>query len=272
MFIMHPVFLFISLVCAAVYAIYLNGKTALRIGLLYLLPMLVFAAMLNPLFNHQGGTMLLHLPNGNPVTLESIAFGIASAVMLVTVITWFSCFNAVVSSEKFVYLFGRLIPSLSLIISMALRFIPRFRVQIGIISDAQKGIRRDTSNGNIFQKALHGIKVLSILVTWSLENAIETADSMKSRGYGLPNRTAFSIFTFNKRDGYAIAFIAISVAIVIIGAVAEVYRFRFFPTIRGHWYGFRTASVFFIYFALAIFPIIVNLREDLIWKRIESKI
>ena len=42
--------------------------------------------------------------------------------------------------------------------------------------------------------------MVSILVTWALENAIETADSMKSRGYGLKGRTAFSIYRFNRRD------------------------------------------------------------------------
>ena len=272
MFFMHPVCLGISLVCAAVYAIYLNSKTALKIGLLYLLPMLILTAVLNPLFNHQGGTMLAYLPNGNPITLESIVYGIAAAVMLITVIAWFSCFNAVMTSDKFIYLFGRLIPALSLILSMSLRFVPRFRSQIKIISNSQKGIGRDVSNGNIIQKAKHGIKILSIIVTWALENAIEIADSMKGRGYGLPGRTAFSIFHFNKRDAYAMAYILICAIIVITGAITEVYRFRFFPTIRGHWYGFWTAGVFAAYLALCLLPILLNIREDLIWKRIESKI
>ncbi|MCL2421102.1 MAG: energy-coupling factor transporter transmembrane protein EcfT, partial [Defluviitaleaceae bacterium] len=163
MFFMHPVCLAISLSCAAVYALYLHGKKALRIGLLFMLPMLIFAAALNPLFNHQGGTMLAYLPNGNPITLESIIYGISAAIMLATVVAWFACFNAVITSDKFVYLFGRMIPALSLILSMALRFVPRFRAQIAVISNAQKCIGRDISDGNIFQKARHGIKILSIL-------------------------------------------------------------------------------------------------------------
>lgn len=42
--------------------------------------------------------------------------------------------------------------------------------------------------------------MLSILVTWALENAIETSDSMRSRGYGLHGRTAFSIYRLTRRD------------------------------------------------------------------------
>ena len=36
---------------------------------------------------------------------------------------------------------------------------------------------------------------LSIVVTWSMENAIETADSMKARGYGTKKRTASPYLT-----------------------------------------------------------------------------
>jgi len=265
MFLMHPVSIAISLVCAAVYALYLSGRAALKIGLLYMLPMLIFAGAISPLFNHRGATILAYLPNGNPVTLESIAFGFASAVVLLTVITWFACFNAVITSDKIIYLFGRIIPALSLILAMALRLVPRFRTQIKVISDAQKCIGREVS-------LRQGIKNLSILISWALENAIETADSMKARGYGLPGRTAFSLFSFHKRDFYALTFIFACSAVIIAGVATEVYRFRFFPTIRGNFYGFWTVLVFASYFALAALPLFVNLKEDFIWKRIESKI
>ena len=271
MFFTHPVCLALSLICAFSYSAYINGRKALRFTLVYMLPMLIVTALLNPMFNHAGGTILAYLPNGNPLTLESVLFGVAASTMLITVILWFTCFNEVMTSDKFVYLFGRVIPALSLVLAMALRFVPRFRAQIKVISNAQKCIGRDVSNGNILQKIKHGIKILSILVTWALENAIETADSMKGRGYGLPGRTAFSIFRFDRRDGLAALYILACAAVVIVGAVTEVYRFRYFPTIRGHWAGFWTVLVFMAYFALGVFPLIVNMKEDIVWKRIESK-
>jgi len=237
-----------------------------------MLPMLIITALLNPAFNHQGATILAYFPNGNPLTLESVLFGISASTMLITVILWFMCFNEVMTSDKFVYLFGRVIPALSLILAMALRFVPRFWAQIKVISNAQKCVGRDVSNGNILRKMKHGIKILSILVTWALENAIETADSMKGRGYGLKGRTAFSIFRFDRRDGLAATYILACASVVIAGAVTEVYRFRYFPTIRGYWSGFWTILVFAAYFALGIFPILINLREDLEWKRIKSRI
>lgn len=167
-------------------------------NLKYMLPMLCFTALINPAFNHEGVTILIYLENGNPLTLESIVYGIAAATMLIAVMCWFSCYHVVMTSDKFVYLFGRIIPSLSLILSMVLRFVPRFKTQIHIVSSAQRCIGRDVSNGSVLTRIKQGIKILSIMVTWMMENAIETADSMKSRGYGLHGRTAFSIYSFDK--------------------------------------------------------------------------
>lgn len=59
---------------------------------------------------------------------------------------------------------------------------------------------RDVSEGRLLDRIKYGLQMLSILVTWSLENAIETSDSMRSRGYGLRGRTAFSVYRFTKRD------------------------------------------------------------------------
>ena len=206
MFLNHPVCLGISLVGALAYSIYLKGKKAVRFNLAYMLPLLVITALINPAFSHQGVTILAYLPSGNPLTLESILYGICAAFLLITVIAWFSCFNAVMTSDKFVYLFGRIIPALSLVLSMSLRFVPRFTAQIKVISNAQKCVGRDVGSGGLIKRAKQGIKILSILVTWALENAIDTADSMKDRGYGLPGRTAFSIYRFDRRDKWALLF------------------------------------------------------------------
>jgi energy-coupling factor transport system permease protein len=124
----------------------------------------------------------------------------------------------------------------------------------------------------MLQKAKHGIKILSILVTWSLENAIETADSMKARGYGLPGRSAFSIFRFGRRDLFALTFILGCGAHIIVGAVSGGLYWRYFPTVKGVWSGAYTFSVFAVYFALTAMPIFININEDFKWKRIALKI
>ena len=272
MYFMHPLCLGISLTGGFIYSLYLNGKKALKFNLQYMLPMLLITALINPAFNHEGATILLYLHNGNPLTLESIIYGIATATMLISVVLWFSCYSQVMTSDKFIYLFGCIIPSLSLIFSMVLRFVPRFKAQIKQVSYAQKCIGRDVSNGGFLIRVKNGIKIMSIMVTWALENAIETADSMKSRGYGLKGRTAFSIFIFDKRDKIAIGIISMLGGIVMLGAAKDSLYYRYFPTMKGVDLNIKTGLSFTAYFMLCITPVLINLWEDWKWKRIQSKI
>jgi len=272
MVLMHPVCLGISFVAAFAYALYINGKKTLRFGLLFMLPMLLITALINPAFRHEGATILAYLPGGNPLTLESMLYGLAAAVMLLAVINWFSCVNAVMTSDKFVYLFGRVIPALSLVLSMSLRLVPRFKAQIKAISAAQSCVGRDVSNGGVLARARHGLRILSIMVTWAFENAIETADSMKSRGYGLAGRTAFSVFRFDARDGAALMTLLALAAYVIAGSVSGGLAFRYYPTLKAGALNAFTVSLFMAYAALCVLPLILNINEDAKWKAIKSTI
>ena len=271
-FVMHPVCLVISLSCAFVYSALINGKKALKTNLLYMTPMILAMALINPAFNHEGVTILSYLPDDNPLTLESIFYGFAASLMLASVICWFYCYNAVMTSDKFIYLFGRIIPSLSLVLSMTLRFVPRFAAQLKVVANAQRCIGRDVSEGSILQRAKSGLSILSVMVTWALENSIETADSMKSRGYGLPGRTAFSIFNFDKRDAITLLCISLLGIYTFIGSFMGEMYFRYFPSFRTanfSWYGL---SVFLSYGTLCMCPIIIEIKEVSKWKSLQSRI
>jgi len=272
MFFLHPILLGIGIISALIYSVTLKGKRTVKFSLLCMLPLLLLMAALNPAFNHQGETILCYLKNGNPVTLESILYGAAAACMFVTVILWFSCYNAVMTSDKFIYLFGRIIPALSLILSMVLRFVPRYTAQIKVISNAQKCIGRDASQGNIVRRVRNGIKILSIMTTWALENAIETADSMRSRGYGLPKRTSFSLFRFDSRDKAVLTAVVGFILAVLTGSAAGQNTIRYFPSIKVVKVTFFSISVYCAYFILCMLPVFINILEDTKWKRIESKI
>ena len=126
----HPLAQGISLVCAIVYAVQTEGRKAVLFTLKWCLPMVLLTAFINPAFSHEGRTILLYFPNGNPLTLESMLYGISSGVLIATVMLWFLNFNRVITSDKFIYLFGRIIPAMSLVLSMTLRFIPKFKAQL----------------------------------------------------------------------------------------------------------------------------------------------
>lgn len=271
MFLMHPVSLAISLVSAVVYNIYLNGRRAVRFSLLYMLPMMLMAALVNPAFNHAGVTILTYLPSGNPLTLESIVYGFAAAAMLAAVILWFSCYNAVMTSDKFVYLFGRVIPALSLVLSMTLRFVPRFKAQLHVVSEAQRCVGRDVSNGTLLTRIRNAITIVSIMLTWSMENAIEVADSMKSRGYGLPGRTAFSIYHFDGRDRALTAWLLFCGLYVGSGWLAGGLEWNYFPIMKGVLTGAFPVSFQLVYLGLCLTPVLLGLHEDRVWAKMKKE-
>ena len=162
----HPVCLLLSVCGAVIYHAVLLGPRSLRKSAVWMVPMAVLAAVINPAFTHQGVTILAYLPSGNPLTLESMLYGLASAALLSATLLWFSCYNTVMTSDKFIYLFGRVIPALSLVLSMTMRFVPRFRTQLHTVAQAQKYMGRDTENGSLLRRTKNAMKVFMALLNF----------------------------------------------------------------------------------------------------------
>ncbi|MGI6108771.1 MAG: energy-coupling factor transporter transmembrane component T [Eubacteriaceae bacterium] len=272
MFFTHPAFLLISLACAIIYSLVLLGvRKSLKFNILGMLPMLLLVALINPLFNHGGITILGYWPTGNPITLESIVYGGVMAIMFIEVIIWFACYNTIMTSDKFIYLFGRVIPALSLILSMVLRFVPKFKDQLRRISDGQRCLGRDMKTGTIVQRAKNGVTILSIMTTWALENAVETADSMKARGYGLKGRTSFSIFQFDSRDKVVGSIMLAEFAVVCYGIACGLSYASYNPVIRFSSFTPFSISIYALYALFCLTPVFTDVFEEIKWRRLTSE-
>ncbi len=195
----QPVFLAISYLCPFVYAIKLNGKKAVWFNFL-LVPLIARYAIFYASYRHFGVTSIAVNSIGNQITLEALVFGFVQGVIAASVLMWFSCVHAVVSTDKIIYLTGRIAPKGSLFLSMCLRMVPRIRKRFAMVHTAQQCIGKGIYQGTIWQRICNFFRVASIVLTWTLENFVQTADSMKSRGYTLKGRTAFSIYRFDGRD------------------------------------------------------------------------
>lgn len=268
MFFMHPVILMISLVSMFIYSVILNGTKALKFNVLYMLPITLIVALINPLFNHSGITILFYC-NNNPVTLESIVFGVILAVLFISVIIGFSCFNKVMTSDKLMYLFGRFIPILSLMFSMTLRFVPRYKAQLKRISNAQKCIGMDASRGNILKRIKNGVRIISILITWALENAIESADSMKARGFGLKGRTSFSIFSWKKRDKTLLTLQIVLLVTILTGMGLGKFNSEYIPMIIISGMDETSFLFFLAYAAFCLLPVMADVKESMVWSKLK---
>ena len=268
-FYMHPIFLAISLFSAVLLNRILN-KPSYKMSLVVYLPLFLVTTLANPIFSHNGSIVLFYV-NYNPITLEAMLYGAALATMILSVILWFASYNSVMTSDKFLYLFGKLSPALALIISMSLRLVPLFKKQLSIISLTQKTIGMDYSSGSLWHRMKCSVQIVSILITWSLENAIETADSMKARGYGLKNRSAFSLFIFTKRDGVLLAILFTLLVINFYGSVLGYSTYYYYPTFSELTINKTTCFFYGSYAFLLCIPIIIELREEIKWRSLKLK-
>ncbi len=270
---MHPLTLIIGLVSGLCYSLMLKGVKSLKFNFIYIFPLILIAVFINPLINHTGVTVLIYFPNGSPLTLESVIYGAASAVMLWVIMCFFSCFNTVMTSEKLMYLLGILAPGLSLVLSMVLRFVPRFRIQLRTITNAQKCIGADISSGSLKQRFKNAVKILSVMITWSLENAADTADSMKSRGYGLSNRTAYSNFRMTSRDIIVLLYIGLLVLYISCCAMLKkAFYFSYYPSIGIDGIYVDNLGAFVSYGLLFACPVFIEFWETMKWKKLKSRI
>lgn len=261
----HPIYGGISLLCAFLCSFFINGKGTIKTTILIGLPMLLFISIVNPLFNHRGLTTLFYI-NDNPITKEAMLYGIVSGIMMFSAVVWFTCYNTVVTSDKFLYVFGKALPSIALVVSMTLSLIPKLIAQIKIIADTQRSLGMDIGSGTIKQRLYAGNRILSILVSWALEDAVVTADSMSARGYGIGKRSSFSIFKFTKRDRNLLIVILFLFIIEIMAYSSGRGTLSFYPSIESLSFDITDIIYYISYTFLGIIPSIIQLKEDRKWK------
>lgn len=245
----------------------LAGPRRLAGTLLFTLPMVLLAALVNPLFSQAGLTVLFYL-NDSPVTLEALLSGLSAAAMLAGVLYWFACFSEVMTSDKLIFLFGRFAPAIALTISMALRLVPHFRRQAAVIRNAQKTLGGDVGSGSWLSRARGGVRMTSILVTWALENGVDTADSMRARGYSLRRKTSYSAFRFRLSDGLVLA----GTALLLILAAALTRRMSYLPVYTGLNWCWREIVGCGAHLLLCAAPLIFGGMEVLWWRFSLSRI
>lgn len=272
MVLMHPGFMGCSLLFAILYYLTVRGKKGFGFVRGMCL-MLIVLSLMNPLFSTQGEHVLFRYFRNRPYTLEALFYGSTLATMVVSVLSWFASYNAVMTSDKFLYLFGKMAPSLTLVFTMVLRLVPSYKNKVTMMNGARRCIGKGTDTGETKERAEHGMVLLSALTSWALEGGVITADSMRSRGYGCGKRTNFSLYRFEGRDWTLLISMLLLLGMVAVccfnGASSAVY----IPEIQvkgldNPW----TCAGLLAYAAFLFIPSAVNIWEELRWRSLRSKI
>lgn len=257
----HPVFLAISFLSACAYSLRRNQGKAIAFHLL-LIPCAVAFALYYSSYHHFGITVLKQNFVGNNMTLESLVYGLVLGVSMAGICIWMSCVYSVFSTDKMVYLFGRVSPRLSLFLAIALRMIPRIKKEARKINMVQQGIGRGVKQGNLWQRMRNGIRIFSMLVTWTIESLMTASDAMRSRGSSLRGRTAFSIYRFDNRDRAYVIGMFLCITLTIMAVLLRFTDMTYDPRII--WKPVAPASFLFYfgYAVLCLMPLGLELWTD----------
>ena len=267
----HPVFLTISFLCACGYSIRRNRGKAALFDLL-LIPCAVAFALYYSSYHHFGITVLQQNFVGNNMTLESLVYGLVLGICVAGVCIWMSCVYSVFSADKMVCLFGRVSPRLSLFLAILLRMVPRIKKEAQKINMAQQGIGRGTCQGNLWQRIKNGIRILSMLITWTIESLMTSSAAMHSRGSSLRGRTAFSIYRFDNRDRAYVIGMFFCITLTLMAVLLKFTDMTYDPRII--WKPVTPAMFLFCfgYAVLCLMPLGLELWTDHQFRKARGKL
>ena len=267
MLIWQPVALGISLAAAAVCAGITGGRRALRTALALVLPASLLFLVINPLFSHRGATILFYLPDGNPFTLESVLYAAAASCIFASVMLWCMSLRYCISSDRVIYLFGRLSPRLALLVSVSLRFVPMYIREFRQVAAAHRCMGRDISRGGPIKRIRTLAGILSCVTGRALEGSVITADSMKSRGAALKGRSAYHDYHFRPRDLSALTVTLLSGGAVLYGLISGILEFWYYPVTEQPRLGAEDILLYTAAAVLYCLPMITGIKEAIKWKR-----
>ncbi len=267
MFSMDPIVLFLSLLGSLLLYLSRNRSKNMR-SHMYMLGLFFVMALINPLVSHNGVTVLFVM-NNNPITLEALIYGVAAAAVIISVMYWFRSFSQIMTSDKLLYIFGAFSPKLALILSMSLRYVPLFSTQTVKINRSQTalGMYKDD---NVVDSFRGGMRIFSVMVSWTLENGIITADSMTARGYGVGKRSRFSVFHFRLSDILLIILSILLTVTTLFGMSSA--EFTYYPAITMSKITLMGQIGYISYGILVLIPVMIEIREDIRWKYLRSRI
>lgn len=266
---LHPIFLLVELllvVCVDIVAH--TGKQMLMVleGSLF---MTAFIMILNPLVNNRG-THVIWTFGGTIITAESIFYGFMMALSLIIVLLTFLSYNKVLTSQKFMYLFSRISPKLTLLTMITLRFVPLFILRLKNISQAQKIRGIAVTKGSSRQRGLGVVKMMQVLLIQSFTDALQTADSMSGRGYGSGKRSSYQRYRFTTRDFVSLAWYLPLAGICFYAASRGIGRMTVYPSLGTMALTPTGWLVLLGVVLLFSFPLILEAWEWLWWNLLRS--
>lgn len=196
-------------------------------GLKPILIIVIFTAVMNLFFTK--GTAICDVWLLRHITWEGLAAAVKMMVRIVMLIMGTFLLTYTTSpislTDGLESLLGFLkkikvpVHELSMMMSIALRFIPTLIEETDKIMSAQKARGADFESGNIFQRAKALVPILVPLFISAFRRADELATAMECRCYhGGEGRTALHVLHYKTADWLTLAgFVALAAGVIVLG-------------------------------------------------------
>ncbi|SDM38762.1 energy-coupling factor transporter transmembrane component T [Bacillus sp. OK048] len=265
LFMLHPVFLcFGFLVILAIN--YLHDRLkGMKSWLFLMLSIVVIIVLMNPIFNERGRHVLFVIWE-HRITLEALVYGGMNALSIISVIAIFISYNYIMTPNKLLFLFSKFLPQFAILLMLTLRFIPLMRRRLEEIILIQKSKGMSVNQGKWRTRARTGMLYVQALLVYSLEEAIQTADSMKARGYGKGRRSTYEFFHFRRKDTVAL----IILFTMFVGLAAGRHNgygvLTIYPVMEAWQLSTVDVSLLILYGLFLSFPLLVEAGEMFKWR------
>ncbi|MBM7868092.1 energy-coupling factor transporter transmembrane protein EcfT [Heliobacterium gestii] len=236
MFIDHPLFL-IGVFAVQAVAIAAAGRWDQwneTMGMA--LPMCAMILIINPLMVRAGETVLWTgpaVPLLGPlfITVEAVAYGAAMALKLLNVFSLFFIYSAIVQPDDLLRLFSGLAFRSALVISLATRLFPTMRRRLKGIREIQelRGVRFD--EGSLRERMVKYAGLVEALLLSSLEDAMETAEAMEARAFGVGPRSTHRRKPWRRRDSLCVSGALFALLAAVAGVAEGELLYVYYPVL-----------------------------------------
>ncbi|MBM6619913.1 energy-coupling factor transporter transmembrane component T [Bacillus suaedaesalsae] len=263
---MHPFFIIVGTAIILLLNFAHDRGHALRKWIAFIITTGVIIFIMNPLFNERGLHVMMVLFN-HVITLEAIIYGFMAAFSLIGVTMIFVNYNEIMTPNKLLFLFSKSLPKFSILLMLTLRFIPLMRRRLEEITNIQRSKGISLSKGKWKDKVSNGLSIVQVLTTFSLEEAIQTADSMNARGYGTnQHRTSYNHFIFKKKDLFLAIIVLSLLLMIILGRVNGAGHLTVYPVMDPLLLSLHEEIILLLYSVLLGIPILLKAGGYLIWR------
>ncbi|AIK36837.1 cobalt transport family protein [Bacillus pseudomycoides] len=262
---LHPLFLMGAIIMIVLLNIMQGNGEKIRTMLPSTFVFFVMVIVLNPLLTHRGATTLFRLGD-NRITLEACMYGLIMGLLLLAIMFTFTSYNDMISSHKFLYLFSRISPKVALLTMITVRFVPLFIRRLRQITLVQKTKGVQLDSGSFIGRIKNGMKLLQVLLVCSLEDALQTADSMQARGFGVTKRSTYIRYRMERQDWYILACLVILLLSCFVFNYCGAGKLLIYPRVELLVFQQYDGLLFVLFILFISLPIIMEGREWLWWR------